>query len=224
MHGCWPRQGNKTLSRRFPQNSDFRRSHARRFVENQVRALILALFVTTPAVAAPLLAPLRDVTVTYQVRPRDFSPLIVRVAIAAGGQRLRITAENLPTAFLVDRRAQQALVLLPMLKMYSEMRLKDADPETTVLRHAHFERHGQERIAGLACTDWTAISPDGRAAGCITDDGVILRGRATNHHGEIGTLQASNVEYGTVPADLFAVPSGYTNAGALPLGSLGLKQ
>jgi hypothetical protein len=188
-----------------------------------VRFLFLALCFTTQAAAAPLLAPLRDVTVTYQVQPRDFSPLTVRVAIAAGGQRLRITAENLPTAFLVDRRAQQALVLLPVLKMFSRVKLRDADPENTLLRRAHFERHGQERIAGLACTDWTAISAEGRATGCITDDGVILRGRAINHHGEIGAVQASNVEYGPVPPDLFDVPSGYTSAGALPLSSMGLK-
>jgi hypothetical protein len=188
-----------------------------------VRSLLLALWVTTPAAAAPLLAPLRDVTVTYQVRPRDFSPLTVHVAIAAGGQRLRITAENLPTAFLVDRRAQQALILLPVLKMFSRVKLNDADPENTLLRRARFERHGKERIAGLACTDWTAVSAEGHATGCITDDGVILRGRATNHHGEIGAVMASNVDYGPVPRDLFDVPSGYTNVGALPVGQMGLK-
>ncbi len=189
-----------------------------------MKAFVLALCCVTQAMATPLLAPERDVTVTYEVQPRDFSPLTVRVAIAAGGQRLRITAENVPTAFLVDRRAEQALILLPVLKMFTRVKITDADPETTILRKAHFERHGQERIAGLSCTDWTAVSPEGHASGCITDDGVILRGRATNHHGEIGAIKASNVEYGPVPPDLLTVPSGYTNAGALPLGSLGLKQ
>ncbi len=191
-----------------------------------MKLVVLAAMIATPAVAAvPLLVPTRDVTVTYSVRPRDYAPLQVRVSIAAGGNRLRITAENLPTAFLVDRREHVATILLPMLKMFATVNIGEYDPQDTVLRGAHFERHGTETIAGRACTDWTAVSAQGIAAACITGDGVILRGHAANHHGEIGAVMASTVEYGALPPALFERPPGFSNAGSLPAGSLtGFRQ
>jgi hypothetical protein len=168
---------------------------------------------------------MHDVTVTYNVHPRDHAPLAVRVSIAAGGTRLRITAEDLPTAFLVDRREHIATILLPMLKMFTTVPIGDFDPQTTILRNARFERVGTETIAGYPCTDWKAISPQGSAAACITDDGVILRGHATNHHGEIGAVMASTVQYGAIPPEIFLRPPGFSNAGNLPLGALaGIKQ
>jgi len=186
-----------------------------------MKVVFLALMFATPAVASvPLLAPTRDVTVTYNVQPRDHAPLQVRVSIAAGGARLRITAEDIPTAFLVDRREHMATILLPMLKMFATVKIGEYDPQESVLRGAHFERHGTETIAGRVCTDWSAVSAQGAAAACITEDGVILRGHAANHHGELGTVMASTVEYGALPAELFERPRGFTNAGSLPVGGL----
>ena len=191
-----------------------------------MRALLAAcLFATPAAAAAPLLVPTRDVTVTYNVRPRDHAPLDVRVSIAAGGERLRITAENLPTAFLVDRRAHVATVLLPMLKMFTTVKIGDYDPRDTVLRGAQFVRGGREVVAGRMCTDWTAQSPKGRARACITEDGVILRGEAEDRHGELGSVLASTVQYGGLSPEIFERPAGFSNAGSLPIAGLsGLKQ
>jgi hypothetical protein len=191
-----------------------------------MRLALLSCLIATPAFASvPLLAPVRDVTVTYTVHPRDHAPIEVRVSIAAGGALLRITAEDLPTAFLVDRRAHMATILVPMLKMFTTVKIGDYDPQESVLRGAHFERHGTERIAGRACTDWTALSAQGSAQACITEDGVILRGRATNHHGELGTVMASTVQYGKLPPQVFERPPGFSNAGSLPIGEFaGIKQ
>jgi hypothetical protein len=188
-------------------------------------AYLTIVFITPAFATVPRLVPTRDVTVTYNVQPRDHAPLAVRVSIAAGGARLRITAEDLPTAFLVDRREHIATILLPMLKMFTTVKIGDYDPQDTVLRGAHFERHHTETIAGLLCTDWTAISPQGSAAACITDDGVILRGHAANHHGEIGAVMASTVDYSSLSPDMFQRPPGFSNAGNLPIGALaGIKQ
>jgi len=188
-------------------------------------AYLAAIFITPACASVPRLVPTHDVTVTYNVHPRDHAPLEVRVSIAAGGTRLRITAQDLPTAFLVDRRDHVATILLPMLKMFTTVPIGDYDPQTTILRNAHFERNGTATIAGYPCTNWKAISPQGSAAACITDDGVILRGRATNHHGEIGAVMASTVEYGAIPPEVFQRPRGFSNAGNLPIGALaGLKQ
>ncbi len=180
-------------------------------------ALLACLFCTPATAAIPRLVPMRDVTVTYHVQPRDHAPLEVRVSIAAGGARLRITAQDLPTAFLVDRPAHVATILLPMLKLFTTVKIGAFDPQETVLRGARFERHGHETLAGRDCTDWTAQSPQGSAAACITDDGVILRGRAADRHGDLGAILASTVQYGALPPALFVRPPGFSNAGALPI-------
>jgi hypothetical protein len=191
-----------------------------------MKLVYVSCLIATPVFASvPRLVPVRDVTVTYTVHPRDHAPIDVRVSIAAGGALLRITAEDLPTAFLVDRRAHLATILVPMLKMFTTVKIGEYDPQDTVLRGAQFERHGTEMIAGRACTDWTALSAQGSAAACITEDGVILRGRAANHHGELGTVMASTVVYGKLPPQLFERPPGFSNAGSLPIGEFsGVKQ
>ena len=177
-------------------------------------ALLLA---STAAHAAPRLVPERDVTVQYTVTPRDHAPLDVRVAIEGGGRHLRIASADLPTSFLVDRPDGTATILLPMLKLYATVGIGQFDPERTVLRGARFERHGGHSVAGLACTDWTAVSVQGHAEACITEDGVILQGSATDRHGLLGSVRATTVEYAALAPVLFRRPDGYTNAGSLPI-------
>jgi hypothetical protein len=182
---------------------------------------LCAAFLALPARAAiPRLVPLHDVTIVYTVHPRDHAPLAVHVSILGGGTKLRITSEDLPTAFLVDRPSETATILLPMLKLYATVGIGPFDPQQTILKRARFERHGQEHFAGHACTDWTAISPNGQASACITDDGVILRGTAEDRHGLLGMVQADHVDYGGLSPELFRRPPGYRNAGALPVDGL----
>ena len=155
----------------------------------------------------PLLAPMRDVTVEYEVSPPGRVPVGVRVAIQAGGARLRITSPELPTTFLVDRPAGQATILLPMLRAYSAVKIGKFDPERTVLRGAHFSRAGHSRIAGHDCVLWHAESSEGTADACITDDGVIMRGSASSgRRGTMGQITALRVVYGPLPEADFVVP------------------
>ena len=185
-----------------------------------IPALCAALLALPARAAVPRLVPLHDVTIVYTVHPRDHAPLAVRVSIEAGGTNLRITSEDLPTAFLVDRPAETATILLPMLKLYATVGIGPFDPQQTILKRAHFERHGQEHLAGHACTDWTATSPSGQASACITDDGVILRGSAADRHGPLGMVRAALVDYGGLSPELFRRPPGYRNAGSLPVDGL----
>ena len=184
-------------------------------------AALLACLATPAIAAAPLLAPTRDVVVDYAVHPRDHGALAVQVSVQAGGQHLRITSADLPTAFLVDRPAGEAIVLLPLLKLYATVGIGRYDPQQTVLRDARFERHGRSVVAGHACVDWTAVSARGEAAACITEDGVILRGTASDAHGLLGSVQASTVQYGRLPQELFVLPADYRNAGTLPVDGFG---
>ncbi len=189
------------------------------FLRKKTAVALFVLF--APAVqAAPQLVPTRDVSVEYVVTPRDHRPIAVHVAIEGGGQHLRIAGEDLPTAFLVDRGAGTATILLPLLKLYTTVGIGRFDPERTILRGARFERHGERFLAGLTCTDWSAFSPQGHANACITPDGVILAGTASDRSGELGTVRATTVAYGALAPVLFRRPDGYHDAGAIPLDGL----
>ena len=184
-------------------------------------APLLACFPASAMAATPLLAPTRDVVVDYTVHPRDHADLAVQVSVQAGGAHLRITSADLPTAFLVDRPARVATILLPLLKLYATVGVGRYDLQETVLRDARFERHGRSVVAGRGCVDWSAVSPKGQAAACITEDGVILRGTASDAHGPLGSVQASVVQYGRLPQALFVLPPDYQNAGTLPVEGFG---
>ena len=161
-----------------------------------------------PAAAAqPLLVPTRDVTVQYQVVPEGRAPLMVDVAVKAGGMRLRITSDVLPTTLLVDRVTEKAAIMLPMLRAYSDIKIGRFDPSNTVLKGASFTRGPVEHLAGHDCTVWQAASAQGTAEACITPDGVILRGAVQNEkRGKQVTITATRVEFGAVPDAEFAVP------------------
>jgi hypothetical protein len=175
-------------------------------------AILLAALPAIAAVTAPAprLVPLRDVTVDYRVLIPNQPPLDVGVAIAAGGTRLRILGEDLPTSFLVDRQTETAAIVLPMLKMYTRVSIARYDPTQTVLRGAGFTRGGRGEAAGLACTHWRAHSAQGRADACITADGVILNGTMdSDRKGNVGQLRALRVTYAPLPPEIFAVPANY---------------
>ena len=190
------------------------------FTRVALASLLACLSGGAGAAPAPRLVPLRDVVVDYIVHPRDHDALSVQVSVQAGGAHLRITSPDLPTAFVVDRPAHLATILLPMLKLYATVDIGRDDPQETVLRGARFERHGRGVVAGIACTEWTAISPQGHAGACITDDGVILRGTASDAHGVLGAVLASAVHYGALSPALFVRPDGFHNAGTLPVDGL----
>ena len=185
---------------------------------------LLLMAAAAPALAqAPRLVPDRDVTVDYQVEPREAPRQEVRVSIAAGGRRLRISAQDLPATFLIDRETAMATILVPFLKSYTSTSIAHYDLEDTVLRGARFSRLGSEVIAGLPCTDWSAVSDRGHAEGCITRDGVILKGEASDRHGLVGRVMASTVAYGGLDRTAFELPEGYNFVGNLPPGLLGAR-
>ncbi len=170
------------------------------------------------ATPAPRFLPLRDVTVTYAVTGigRD-GPTQVRVAVAAGGVRARIDAPGLPGYLLIDRArgtvtmvlaAQQLFVDVPGAMARTEAYMPDP--------HADFLREGVDHIAGYRCTAWQMTGPKGDATGCLTDDGVILRG-AERSRGGMVRLVATSVVYGALPAALFSPPPGFQHL-ALPHG------
>lgn len=173
-------------------------------------ALAAVMLAPSAWAARPLLAPVRDVTVTYMVHPGSRAAIPVEVAIAAGGRRLRITSPELPTSILVDRNTESAAILLPLFRAYSTIHIGRYDPQRTFLDRAHFRPLGPARVAGQACTRWEAVSADGRADGCITDDGVIVQGRVASHgHDGEAEIEATRVVRGPVAPSEFDIPDGF---------------
>ena len=83
-----------------------------------------------------------------------------------------------------------------------------------------FTRRGTETIAGLKCTVWDISARDGGGSACMTDDGVMLRGRGTDGKGGI---EATSVKYGTQPAALFKPPAGYSKLDVPPTAPPGAR-
>jgi hypothetical protein len=172
-------------------------------------AVVLASLAVSGAAAdpRPLLVPARDVTVAYEVTPDGHAPIDVLVAIKAGGSRLRITSDTLPTTLLVDRSTERAAILVPMLHAYSDIKIGRYDPEQTVLKGANFTRGGAQRVLGHPCTEWHAASSDGTASACITSEGVILRAEVeSDKRGQAVHLAATRVDFAPVPDAIFVVP------------------
>lgn len=187
---------------------------------------MFSLLLALPAYAAPppVLLPTRDVTIDYRVQPPGQRALDVTVEALAGGDRLRLTSPDLPTVILVDRPAARATVMLPLLRLFTVVKIGTIDPERTILRGAVFTPVGPGHAAGLPCTEWRARSADGEAAGCLTADGVLLRGTARSaRRGALGALEATRVAYGPLDAGEFAIPNKYHEA-PFKLGPSGLPE
>jgi hypothetical protein len=176
------------------------------------------------AAAVPRLVPDRDVVVQYQVSPEGQAPIDVTVSIAAGGRKLRVISPDLPTTIVVRRDTETASIMLPLLRMYAELPVGRYDPERTVLRGAGYTSVGEARVAGLACTQWRAVSAEGEARACITGQGVILRGEARSvRRGALGAVVARRVAFGALPASDFEVPGNYTKS-PIAIDAQGLGQ
>jgi hypothetical protein len=160
------------------------------------------------AQSRPQFPPTRDVTVTYHVNAKaDGAPDTATLAFSAALQKLH--AEGGPGAMIVDLRQRSVVVL--MTQPHIAMRLpagKEIDRIMTMGGGGTVSRVGSDRVAGYACTIWKFTGKDGGGTGCITDDGVPLRGEGDGGRGRSG-FEALSVAYGPQPAALFEVPPGF---------------
>lgn len=183
--------------------------------------VLLALAMAGPALAdRPRVQPSRDVSVTYRVEGAAVDaipggiPGGLRLSWDAAGQRLRAEAEGRTQAVLVDLRAHSAQVIDTGLRSVLPLPVRDSDLAPLTLAGALLTRRGTETIAGLGCTVWAVQSGRGSGTVCLTEDGVALRASG-DVDGRAGTFTAVSVRYGALPNDLFRVPPGYMNLGAL---------
>ena len=177
--------------------------------------VLLAVLVGTAAAAQdrPLVQPTRDVTVTYRVEgaaadaiPGGISgPL--RLSWDAAHQRLRAEADGRPQAVLVDLPHRTATMLDTAMRAVVALPLREKDLQALTLAGARLTRRGSGDVAGRACTNWDVQASRGAGTVCLTADGVALRGEGMVN-GRQGSFTATDVVFGPVPPELFAVPSG----------------
>ncbi len=164
----------------------------------------------------PPVAPTRDVVVTYRATaPAQAGARVpqgaqnIRVATTQGGRLLRIEGVGAGGAYvIVDRTTQRMVMVMPQDRRYVEMPANDAFARGFVLNESmSFAKRGTETVAGLKCTLWEVTSREGAGTACVTDDGVLLRGRGNDGKGGI---EATAVRYGPQPAAQFKPPADFS--------------
>ena len=182
-------------------------------------AAALLGFVSPPAMAqaagaaGPVVAPTRDVAVTYRMTGgREAGEL--RVSWLVAEQKMRL--ETPKGVFIQDGRENRDTILMTEQRMFvtgtSDRRrgrgLSLAEPGDTVARE------GTDRVAGHECAVWRIEAkkedPDDEAQvkrACVTADGVPLR--VVEEGEERRTTVATKVEYARQDPAQFGVPEGY---------------
>ncbi len=170
----------------------------------------------------PPVAPTRDVMVAYRATapaqagaqaPQGAQD--IRVATTQGGRLLRVEGVGAGGAYvIVDRTTQRMVMVMPQDRRYVEMPASDAFARGFVLNESMtFVKRGAETVAGLKCTLWEVTSREGAGTACVTDDGVLLRGRGSDGKGGI---EATSVKYGPQAAALFKPPADFSRLDVPP--------
>ena len=166
----------------------------------------------------PTYLPTRDVTIDYVVTPQNREPEHARVAVQAGGAHLRLDSEAVPGPVLIDRDRATAVLVYPPAKLFTELPSRGFRLDRLIAEgNPQFTRLGASEVIGLHCTEYRIVARQGSGQGCLTDDGVLLRGSGQDLKGHGGAVLATEVRYGPVPAGAFVPPQGYQE---LPPGAL----
>ena len=189
-------------------------THASRRVP--LRALALLLLLAPGAALAqdrPAYVPTRDVTIDYNLvtsHPGPGVPKQVRAYITAGGTKARIEAPVMPGYLIVDRAGEHMFVIMDQAKMVMTLPFDHARVDMfTMNDKTAFARKGTDTVAGMGCTVWDISRDAHTAIGCISADGVILRGQSENNPRGSGSIVATAVSYAALPPVLFQPPAGY---------------
>ena len=169
--------------------------------------LCATLALAAPALAetAPTYLPTRDVSVSYHVESQETGSQDIRARWSSSLGRARL--DGGPGYLLVDPSTRRTTMVMEQQHLMMDLpggAARSFLPDAA----ARFTRGRTATVAGYRCTVWTVTSDQGGGTACLTDDGVILRGRGTDRQRHAGSIEATSVQYGAQPAGLFAVPEG----------------
>ncbi len=171
---------------------------------------------TARAADAPPLMPTRDVTVVYSVTPEGApQPQSVRVYFRGGGSAMRIDGPPGPDGspsgdMVLDRPNRLITVVLNPARSFMQIPEREEVRSPFVLDSTmRFTRTGTGSVAGLACVQYSIVTPKGDSTACVTDDGVVLSASGVDGQGARGHLVAQTVQYAPLAASVFLPPPGY---------------
>jgi len=174
---------------------------------------------STPASAAPLFLPDRDVAVTYQLAAPGRAPQEYRLHYNAAGGLARIETPAQGIFVLADLAAGQAQIVVPFLHAFVEA--PDFSDLTRMIAHAggaRFTPLGHGHYAGMECEKYLVMNDHGSGTACITHDGVILHFAGRDSSGS-ADVTALSVDFTPQPSGFFATPNGFSEI-SLPPGAL----
>jgi hypothetical protein len=173
-------------------------------------ALAAALALGIPALAAaqpaPQVTPTRDVAVTYRIS--GAGPVqSMRWSWLVSEQLMRMDMEGNPGWVLINLREESALIVIEPQRMAMRVPREQAAllGPNAMREQARFTRLGTATVAGVPCTTWRVEARQGAGEACITEDGVLLRGRGRVGQGD---LEAIEVRYAPQDRARFRVPEG----------------
>jgi hypothetical protein len=189
-------------------------AEGRVIIMRAARLAALALATALPALPAraqerPPLFPTRDVAVTYRVSgpqaPANMPAM--NIAWLAAAQTMRVDLAGMGW-MVADHRAQRGFMVMEQMRMVMNIPMDQVAGRTGLSPNARFRRTGSGSVAGHGCTVWSYEEGADRGTACITNDGVMLRAEGTGQ-GHSGTLEATQVNYGTQDPARFRLPAGY---------------
>jgi hypothetical protein len=174
------------------------------------------LLLAWPAAAQdrPQLVPSRDVSVAYRaIGGGEGRMPELRMSWLVARGLLRVDMGE--AGYLVtDTRGAGGFMVMAAQRMVMDLPA-GANPAAApgLLREgARYTREGNDRVAGLPCTNWRIEAEGETNRACITADGVMLRAAtaAGGRSGE-GVLEAVSVSQGPQDPARFERPPGYQN-------------
>ena len=183
-------------------------------------ACCVPLGVSAQTPEQPVLAPTRDVTVTYRLTGGNTAKVAEKMSITftKQGERVRldyfhwVESKTPYTSLVFDRPANRDIAVMEERRGYVERDTVGlANPASYLNKSMQFTRLGTVTVAGTACTDWRVKAEekasDGRTV-CVTEDGVLLRLVAAPPGDQ--ALTATEVSYGSPPDSIFEAPADFT--------------
>lgn len=178
----------------------------------------------------PRLTPGRDAVIDYVFQPRPTEQDIksgakadtpvasrhVQVLYSGDGGLMRINymtgmeGDQSRGAVIINRAAQEVLVIINDRRIYTRLVQQEGVRNPFLLDMSmQFTKTGSSVVAGQPCTTWQAVSAQGKAETCVTDDGFVLQQDGVDVDGLNGSLRAMKVAYDIVPVSAFQPPSGF---------------
>ncbi|HVC59904.1 MAG TPA: hypothetical protein VND19_06015 [Acetobacteraceae bacterium] len=158
-----------------------------------------------------MLAPTRDVAVTYRVSGanRTNGAAIIKMTYADHDQKVRLDLfafEGATTPFgslIYDQPDNRVLSLIRDRNAYFELPATGrVNPGLMLGANMQYKRLGTATIAGQKCTDWqVSDGAEDKGTTCVTDDGIVLRG--TRLKPKPSGIEAIAIDYGTPPDSIF---------------------